>query len=64
MLTRSERHRLEAEYREPIDSRRVLAQCAAGLLVLVTVAVLGVFRVEDEQAVATPVSAPRVAYDR
>ena len=63
MMTTDERRRLEAQYREPIDARVELAKCAAGLLVIVAIAVSALANA-PEDALEAAVSAPRVASGR
>jgi len=60
MMTSTERRRLEAQYREPINVRAELAKCAAGLLVIVAIAASS-FTDDEQDAVKAAVSAPRAA---
>jgi hypothetical protein len=62
-MTSTERRRLEAQYREPIDARAELAKCAAGLLVIVAIAASS-FADEEQDSLKAAVSAPRVASGR
>ena len=63
MVNRSERRQLETLYESPEGAYAVLARSAAGLLLVLGVAIAGVTSPEGESLVAT-VSAPPAATDR
>jgi hypothetical protein len=63
-MTSNERRRIEAEYGEPVDARVVIAKCAAGLLVVVAIAVSGMIAGGAEDPVRAALSAPQVATGR
>jgi hypothetical protein len=64
MISPSERHRLESAHPAPVDVRVLLARCAAGLLVIVGLALIGATSGDDGQGANASVSAPRVASGR
>jgi hypothetical protein len=63
-MTTHERRKIEAQYREALDARIVLAKCAAGLLVLVAIGASGIIAGAAEDAGRAAFSAPQVASGR
>jgi hypothetical protein len=63
-MTSNERRRIEAEYREPVDARRVIAKCAAGLLVVMAIAASGAIVGGVEDSARAAFSVPQVATGR
>jgi|SoiMetStandDraft_5_1073268.scaffolds.fasta_scaffold815749_1 hypothetical protein len=51
MVSSKERRRLEDLHRPPLDARAALAKCAAGLLIIVGIAAIGVVAPAPESAV-------------
>lgn len=64
MITSDERRRLIERYRQPTNARAALAIAAAGLIIIVLIAVIGAGFSEDEPSDAAAVSAKRVANGR
>jgi hypothetical protein len=64
MVTKSQRQEIESAYRTSIDPRTALAKCAAGLLIIVGVAGIGVATGESYQSNTTALNASRVATGR
>jgi hypothetical protein len=64
MISPLERHRLESAYPASVDAHVLLARCAAGLLVIVGIALIGATSYDDGQGANTSVSAPRAASGR
>lgn len=64
MLSSSERRALERSYREPIDARAVIAKCAAGLLIVIGIAAIGVATSNEDQSRIASITGTQAASDR
>jgi hypothetical protein len=64
MVTESEKRKLRAAYGEHIDGRAALAKCAAGLLIIIGLAAIGVATPGDETTHTAALSAPRAEIGR
>jgi hypothetical protein len=64
MVDTSQKRRRKTFFREPLDARAVLAKCAAGLIVIVGIALLGISTIADDGAKTASISAPRAANGR
>jgi TRAP-type mannitol/chloroaromatic compound transport system permease large subunit len=53
MLTSSERTALERAYRGRVDHRAAIAKCAAGLIIVLGIALLGIATPTEEQQLNT-----------
>ncbi len=62
MVSSNEKRRLVEAYREPIDARAAIAKCAAGLLIVAGIALIGVSSGEGEPSAT--VSSRQVASGR
>jgi hypothetical protein len=64
MLTSSERRSLERSYRKPIDARAVIAKCAAGLIIVIGIAAIGVATSNEDSLATASITVPQAASDR
>ena len=64
MVNSSEKRRLIECYREPRDAWAVVARCAAGLLIVVVIAIAGASHSDGEAPETARVNSPRVATGR
>ena len=63
-MTPKERYQVEAAYREHVNPRLVLTRCAVGLLVIVAIAVGGIFTGSPEDPLHAAFTERPVASDR
>jgi hypothetical protein len=63
-MTSSERCSVEADYLGPVEAGVLIAQCAAGLLVLIAIAATGVIGTGPEDPVRAALSGPRAGNGR
>lgn len=63
-MTATQRRKIEADYGQSAEPRRVLAKCAAGLLVVLAIAASGAISGGVEDPVRAALSAPPAASDR
>ena len=64
MITSAERSRLEVAYTAPVDAVAALSRCAAGLLVVLTVAIAAAVGVVPEDGALAAVSVRSASSDR
>ena len=64
MVSSEEKRQLLESYREPVNARAVVAKCAAGLLVIIGIAVVGITTDTGDSAMSAAAVTPRVALGR
>jgi hypothetical protein len=64
MLTSSERRSLERSYGKPIDARALIAKCAAGLIIVIGIAAIGVATSNEDNLATASITVPQAASDR